>query len=221
MITFRRLIAVVDRYKFSQTWCVELGYIYRPQQSWAKVMFLQVCVCPPGRGRGVCLIAYWDTPRTRPPLKTGTPLGADAPLDQAPPQDQTPPPGADTPPPPSRLQHTVKERPVRILLECILVWGLFMQSFVKSRHTFTGYIRPLLIVISGAFLSGIAKKVGSDRLVNDVLTYKCVPCTSETDEKCKYNVTNLAVMPPLVTSVFPLNGSRWLKGHGLNQVWFW
>ena len=37
------------------------------------------------------------------------PLGAD-------------PPGADTPlPPGSRLQHTVNERPVRILLECILV----------------------------------------------------------------------------------------------------
>ena len=55
-----------------------------------------------------------------------------------PPQEQTPPwdqtslgvgnPGADTPPGPdptplpgSRRQHTVNERPVRILLECILV----------------------------------------------------------------------------------------------------
>ena len=39
------------------------------------------------------------------------------------------PPGADTPPGPppgSRLQHTVNERPVRILLECILV--LKMQN---------------------------------------------------------------------------------------------
>ena len=88
-----------------------------------------------------------------------------------------------------------------------------MQSFAKSRHTFTGYIRPLLIVISDAILSGIAKKVGNDGLVNDVLTYKCVPCTSETDEKRKYNVTKLVVMAPLVTSMFPLNGSRWLKGH--------
>ena len=42
-----------------------------------------------------------------------------------PPQSRHPPgadpPGADTPRPGSRLQHTVYERPVRILLECILV----------------------------------------------------------------------------------------------------
>ena len=42
---------------------------------------------------------------------------------QTPPRtSQTPPEQANTPPPPrSRLQHTVYERPVRILLECILV----------------------------------------------------------------------------------------------------
>ena len=67
-----------------------------------------------------------QTPReqTRPPEQTPpnqTPLGADTP-----PSEQTTPPtrhplGADTPPPGSRLQHTVNERPVRILLECILV----------------------------------------------------------------------------------------------------
>ena len=43
------------------------------------------------------------------------------------------PPGADPPPPPgSRLRHTVNERPVRILLVCILVlsyfhWELFSK----------------------------------------------------------------------------------------------
>ena len=61
---------------------------------------------PPGPGRhppdqmgGVCLSACWDArpPRTR----------------------QTPPQTRQTPR--SRLQHTVYERPVRILLECILV----------------------------------------------------------------------------------------------------
>ena len=56
----------------------------------------------------------------------------DTPPDQTPPTPQTrqtPPNQADTPqhppdqadPPRSRLQHTVYERPVRILLECILV----------------------------------------------------------------------------------------------------
>ena len=49
------------------------------------------------------------------------------------------PPAADTPPgadppgsrhaPGSRLQHTVNERPVRILLECILV--TFLHPFKK------------------------------------------------------------------------------------------
>ena len=42
------------------------------------------------------------------------------------------PPGADTPqeqtPPGSRLQHTVNERPVRILLECILVFIQFLRK---------------------------------------------------------------------------------------------
>ena len=94
----------------------------------AKVMFLLVSVvlltggCLPQ-----CMLGYhppgadtpWsrhlpeaDTPRTRhPPEQTPpeqTPPGAD------PPQKQTPPPG-------SRLRDKVNERPVRILLECILV----------------------------------------------------------------------------------------------------
>ena len=37
------------------------------------------------------------------------------------PRDQVPPPGPGRPPPGSRLQYTIYERPVRILLECILV----------------------------------------------------------------------------------------------------
>ena len=79
-------------------------------------------VCLSTGGRGVCLSACWDipprpgTPRTRHhhppgPGTTTTPLSRHHPS----------PPGADTPPPGSRLQHTVNERPVRILLECILV----------------------------------------------------------------------------------------------------
>ena len=56
-------------------------------------------VCDSVHRGGVCLSACWDTT---------TPPGADIP------RDQTSPPG-------SRRQHTVNERPVRILLECILV----------------------------------------------------------------------------------------------------
>ena len=79
-----------------------------------------------------------DPPRTRqnPPQDQADPPGPGRPLGPGrPPRDQADPPGtrqtprtrqADTPqdqadPPRSRLQHTVYERPVRILLECILV----------------------------------------------------------------------------------------------------
>ena len=79
-----------------------------------------------------------QTPQNTPPLGADTPPGADPPGSRHPlrnrhPPEQTHPPGADTPPradtppgtdtppPESRLQHTVNERPVRILLECILV----------------------------------------------------------------------------------------------------
>ena len=57
------------------------------------------------------------TPQTRHPPGPGT-----TPLDQAPPPQNRHHPGRRPPPPPgSRRQHTVNERPVRILLECILV----------------------------------------------------------------------------------------------------
>ena len=73
-----------------------------------------------------------QTPRTRqtPPDQADPPGPGRHPLQtrQTPPQDQADPPDqADTSqtrqtaPPRSRLQHTVNERPVRILLECILV----------------------------------------------------------------------------------------------------
>ena len=63
---------------------------------------------PPGPGR---------PPRTRqtPPDQAEPPRIRQTPPDQADPPRQTPTP------PESRLQHTVYERPVRILLECILV----------------------------------------------------------------------------------------------------
>ena len=62
-----------------------------------------------------------------------TPPGPDPTSSRNPPPEQTPPWGADTPPPGSRLQHTVYERPVRILLKCILVCFNFWWTHILLR----------------------------------------------------------------------------------------
>ena len=66
-----------------------------------------------------------DPPGADPP-EADTPLGADPHPPEQTPREQTPPksrhpPQEQTHPPGSRLQHTVYERPVRMLLGCILV----------------------------------------------------------------------------------------------------
>ena len=126
---------------------------YRPQRSWAKVIFSQVCVKNSVHGgEGVCLSACWDTPSPeQPPPRSihppeQTPLQDQAcpwsrhlprtrPPGSSPPRDQTPPP------PGSRLQHTVNERPVRILLECILFyvlnWQWRIQDFQRGVPTYS------------------------------------------------------------------------------------
>ena len=102
----------------------------------AKVIFLHLSVilftggCLPQ-----CMLGYHTPPRSRQTPPEQTPPQADTPPSRHPPE-QTPPRSrhpsrADTPlgqtpppirhPPGSRLQHTVNERPVRILLEFILV----------------------------------------------------------------------------------------------------
>ena len=99
----------------------QLFCFYRPQRSWAKVIFLQACVCPQEGSAsvhaGICPPGA-DTPREQTSPRAGTPPGSRHPPGADTPREQTP--GAD-PPPGSRLQPTVNERPVRILLECILV----------------------------------------------------------------------------------------------------
>ena len=64
-----------------------------------------------------------NPPRWRnPPGWRNPPRMEEPPLDGDPPGWRNPPQTRQTPPPPgSKLQHTTYERPVRILLECILV----------------------------------------------------------------------------------------------------
>ena len=75
-----------------------------------------------------------DTPQSRQPpwVRHHPPQEQTTPLGQTPP-GQTPPLGADTPrsghPPGSILRHTVHERPVRILLECILVISIISFEY--------------------------------------------------------------------------------------------
>ena len=69
-------------------------------------------------------------PGSRPPPHP-LPPGADTPSWSRHPPGSRPPLGADPPPPRSRLQHTVNERPVRILLECILVVTLHSKLWYE------------------------------------------------------------------------------------------
>ena len=115
-------------------------HIYRPQRSCGQGnVFTGVCLST--GGEGVCLSACWDAipPRDQadPPRMENPPgwrpPGWRTPPDGEPPQDGEPPWMENPPrmenPPGSRLQHTVYERPVRILLECILVFVKNLQIF--------------------------------------------------------------------------------------------
>ena len=95
---------------------------YRPQRSWAKVMILQASVI---LLTGVSTSMHAGIPhplgRRHPPVRR--PPRRRHPREGDPPEGGTPwkeaPPGKETP------RHTVNERPVRILLECILVFLVF------------------------------------------------------------------------------------------------
>ena len=86
-------------------------------------------------------------PGRHPPLQAGTPPpGRHPPSRQAPPlQAGTPPPGrhpplqAGTPP-----RDTVNARPVRILLECILVYSIFAVKFIHCTFLCLSYLVTIL-----------------------------------------------------------------------------
>ena len=99
-----------------------LGYYYRPQRSWSKVIFSQASVIL--FTGGVCLSACWDT------------IPHQAPPDQAPPRTRHPPPHLGPVPPPGTRQapilgDTVNERAVCILLECNLISYLVFWKYTK------------------------------------------------------------------------------------------
>ena len=102
--------------RYASYWNAFLYFLilyYWPQRSWAKVMFLQVCVILFTGGWGkLCLSACWDTTHLPPPgadtsPRSRHPPGADPPnppWEQTSPQEQTPPradaPPSSRPPPP-------------------------------------------------------------------------------------------------------------------------
>ena len=88
-----------------------------------------------------------------PPTGADIPPGADTP--HPPRADSPPPPGADTSPG-SRLRHTVNERPVRILLECILV-GNFL-TFLQFRVMVESLVRTYFVHIFVAVKKTVVKK---------------------------------------------------------------
>ena len=120
---------------FNELKCIKshifkLKAFYRPQRSWAKVIFSQASVCPQGGGGLPHPPGSRHPPGSKHPPRSRHPPRTRHPQDQTSPRDKTntplPPdhihPPDQTPiPPGSRLQHTVNEQPVRILLECILV----------------------------------------------------------------------------------------------------
>ena len=106
-------------------------HFYRPQRSCGQGYVFTRVRDSVNRGLSASVHAGIPPhpPGGRPPHpEADTPQKADIPLGSRhhPPWEADPPPGKQTPPPEadppgSRLQHTVNERPVRILLECILV----------------------------------------------------------------------------------------------------
>ena len=93
---------------------------------WPRLCFYScLWFCPRGEGLPQCMLGY-HPPRSR------HPPGADPPRSR--PHWNRPPPREQTPLPLSRLLYTVNERPVRILLECILVFQFVLVLFDNNNN---------------------------------------------------------------------------------------
>ena len=116
--------------------------LYRPQQSWAKVMFLQASVIlSTGGCLPQCMLEYTTPEQTHPPEQT--PPRADTPWEQTPPRsrhprEQTPPPPrADTfpreqtPPHPREADSCIRSTSGRYAS----YWNAFLLTiFLNLRH---------------------------------------------------------------------------------------
>ena len=71
---------------------------YRPQRSWAKVIFSQACVKNSVHGGGVCLSACWDIQTPPPQTRQTPPNQADPPRPGRHPQTRQTPPRPGRPP---------------------------------------------------------------------------------------------------------------------------
>ena len=118
----------------------------------AKVMFLHLSVILfTGGSASVHAGIPPPSPEARTPLPRSThPPGSTHP--HLPGSTHPHPPGSTHPPPGSRLRHTVNERPVRILLECILVLSAFRLFMVLSpvavASRMMNYLLPNLTSVS-------------------------------------------------------------------------
>ena len=104
----------------------DFSSFYRPQRSCGQgYVFTRVCDSVNRGGSPENPPGTKETPprdQGEPPLDQGEPPTPPGPRRTPPPGPRRTPPGPRRTPPPGRtLQHTVNERPVRILLECILV----------------------------------------------------------------------------------------------------
>ena len=112
---------------------------YRPQTKFAKAMFSQVSVCPRGRRR-VCLpgIHILHGTHNPPPPKACTPPRHTQPSRHAHTSGMHAPKGHARPP--QILRDALNERPVRILLECILVFIKVYILFAKCKRNNCNHI---------------------------------------------------------------------------------
>ena len=108
------------------------SFYYRPQRSCGQGnVFTGVCLSTGGGGcLPLCMLGCHTPPHGEPPAWR-TPPGMEN------------PPGWRTPPRGSRLQHTVYERPVRILLECILVFVCFWSNIEMKRYLLVKSLRDM------------------------------------------------------------------------------
>ena len=109
-------------------------YFYRPQRSCGQGnIFTPVCHSVHRGGLPQCMLGYPPGSDSTPPDQADTPQTRHPPDQADPPwtRHHHPPDKADGPSR-SRLQHAVYERPVSILLECILVLQMFILSHYNA-----------------------------------------------------------------------------------------